>query len=148
MKKNKRLPLSESLWLVRSLLVVIVVTISFISFQIGRGKRDGLGIKDYILPSCTSSSFPSSDGVEHDQQWLPSEVARAFFHYTMRRILPQHNKGEIDHNKGEIDMTMEVFSMRGPDNYRVLATFSQRTSYLRLGLKAQWHMLAINTNTF
>lgn len=112
MKNNKRIPLSETPWLVRSLAAVIVVTVAFISLQIWQGRRDGPGVKDYILPGCTSSSSPSSGVVEHDQKWLPEEVARALVHYATSKILPQQNRGEID-------MTLKVLSERSPCNFLV-----------------------------
>lgn len=116
MKNNKRLlPLSESPWLVRILVAVIVVTVAFISLQIWQGRMDGSGsgVKDYILPGCSSSSSPSSGGIlEHDQKWLPGEVARALVHYATSRIPPQQNRGEIE-------LTLQVLSVRSPCNFLV-----------------------------
>lgn len=115
MKNNKRLPLSESPWLVRTLVALIVATVTFISLQIW---QSGSGVKDFIFPGCTSSSSPPSSGgvlqqqLEHEQKWLPGEVARALVHYATSRIPPQQNRGEIE-------LTLKVLSVRSPCNFLV-----------------------------
>lgn len=113
MQISKRLPLSESPWIARTLVAVIVVTVVFIPLQIWQGRRDGSGLKDYSLAGCTSSSpLSSGHGVERDQQWLPGEVARTLVHYATSKILPQQKKAEIN-------LTLEVLSVRSPCNFLV-----------------------------